>query len=112
MTITNPHNVQIESTMLGFEDHGIFTAFINFKGDGIGISMGGMMFPKRLQYHVAFIQEVLKVLRLNSWEDLKGKYCRIQRGPNGVEAIGHLIEDAWFFPAHLIREARDERNSQ
>lgn len=38
---TEIKNARIESTMLGYEDHGILTAFVTVGGDGWGCGFGG-----------------------------------------------------------------------
>lgn len=77
--------VTIESTHLGYEDHGIFTANLSFKGDGWGQGTGhfcldGKPDPKwGRRIGTAFghdhIIAVLGALRVGTWEQLKGLRC-------------------------------------
>lgn len=64
-------NAEITSTFLGREEHGILTSYITVRGDGFGVS---------------------------SWEDLVGKFIRIETDDPGsrVTKIGNLIKDEWF----------------
>ncbi len=41
---------------------------------------------------------LLSILKLNSWEELPGTYCRIEllHGAAPVIKIGHLILEKWF----------------
>ena len=60
---------KIESTMLGFQDHGIFTAtlFMDYGGSGQGV--GGYV----MGTHSGFITRVLKACGVDKWEALKGR---------------------------------------
>lgn len=44
------------------------------------------------------ITEILNVVGVRNWEDLKGKYIRIQTNGLGstIDTIGNLMEDKWF----------------
>lgn len=90
------YNCEIKRTMLGFEDHGIMTCDLTLEGDGWGCAFGGfkMDSPKGMEC----IKELLKTLKTDTWEQLKGQYIRVvTKGEFGrVVAVGHLIEDRWF----------------
>lgn len=46
------------------------------------------------------IAEIIDVVGVESWEDLKGKYVRIERGEGlgeKITGIGNLINDKWFY---------------
>lgn len=89
-------NAKIESTMLGFEDHGIFTYMI-YVGDGSsgqgfgGYSLGG-------NYTDAVIKGLLKTVGVDKWEDLKGSFVRVKSEEGRLVEIGHLMEEKWFDP--------------
>lgn len=89
-------NARIERTMLGFEDHGIFTAFV-FVNDGTGVQGFGGRFLKG-DFTDQFITGVLKVVGVDTWEELRGKHVRIDRGGGLLRRIGHIIEDRWYDP--------------
>lgn len=100
-------NAVITNTFLGYEEHGIFTFSIGLKGDCWGVSFGnraldgwsekdGERCPQPKSINV--LTEILSVVGVRKWEDLKGKYVRVEtHGPGGrVEKIGNLIEDKWL----------------
>lgn len=82
--------------MLGLEDHGIFTSFIYLEWDGGGVGFGGYSLGG--ESAVPYIKEILDVIGVEKWEDLKGKYCRIETGGPGTIAtrIGNLMKDKWM----------------
>jgi hypothetical protein len=96
----------IESTSLGMEDRGIFTAFLNLRFDGTGQSFGGYAFDqydKALDrrvgtaYGMEFISRILAVVGVGSWEQLPGKHIRVERdSPYGqIIRIGNIVENKW-----------------
>lgn len=100
-------NAEISSTYLGFEEHGIFTFSIGLRGDGWGVAYGGRAldgydtekdgrFPDSTAMSV--IAEIIKVVGVRKWEDLKGKHVRVETcGPGSrIEKIGNLIENKWL----------------
>ena len=104
-------NAQIKSTMLGFEDHGIFTAYLSIEWPGAGCGFGGYSLGKDVPagasgYGSAYIQRILKTVGVEKWEDLKGKYIRVESQGlgGGIVRIGHIIEDKWFDPKELAAE--------
>ena len=99
-------NAIIENTMLGFEDHGIFTCFIELDYGGISQSFGGYSIKDD------FIEQVLKTLRLDKWEDLKGQKIRAKTTNTKVHAIGHFLEDRWFNPEEYYKEKDKEEGEK
>ena len=109
-------NGRIEDTMLGVEDHGILTFFLYLKFDGSGQGFGGYTLDtydkeKKRRVGHAFgtdcILQILDVLKVRKWEEVKGKYVRVKRdaGWGGkIRAIGHIVEDKWFNIADLAKE--------
>ncbi len=104
---TEIHNAQIKSTMLGYEDHGILTAMLDVEWAGGGIGFGGYRLdsPKgddtELQgVSIDYIKEIMRVVGVSRWEDLQGKYIRIETEGWGGRAlaIGNLMSDEWFRP--------------
>ena len=105
-------NALIESTMLGTEDHGIFTAFVHVKGPSWGCGFGGFALDQWDQaqkrrigtaYGLQFIAEILRVVGVDSWEKLKGKHVRVEtEGWGGrILRLGNILEDEWFDPKEL-----------
>lgn len=110
-TITITHNgvaynaqpVRITSTMLGFEDHGLFTAMLTCSGDGWGIGIGGHNYGSSSRnpsgYGISQIMEILHVVGVNEWEKFKGEQVLVlfpaSDGEYSQRAVGiaHPIED-------------------
>ena len=98
-------NGKITKTRLG-EEHGCLTAYITIEGDGWGCGTGGYCLDHWCQstghYHSSdgygAIIELMKTFDVESWEDLKGQYCRVEsEGWGGkITKIGHLMKDKWF----------------
>lgn len=88
------HLARIESTMLGYEDHGILTAFVHLDYGGAGQGAGGYSLDSysdtegRRVAHAgcgAFIAGVLQAVGVRQWEDLKGKHVyALTEGEYGV----------------------------
>jgi len=98
-------NAQIESTMLGYEDHGILTISLTLDfGEGSVQGFGGYSLGSRnnsdgkaLHRHLT---EILKVVGVDTWEELQGQYIRVKKEgiDSRITAIGNLLEDKWFDP--------------
>ncbi len=108
-------NAIIESTMLGEEDHGIFTCYVTVSGDGWGCGFGGYALDqydkdqkKRIgtAYGMEFIKRLLETLEVRTWEELKGVPVRVEsEGLGGqIKRIGHFRKNHWFDPAELLAE--------
>lgn len=99
-------NAKITSTMLGIEDHGILTFFINLEWSGAGQGLGGFALdrhrePERLGFGpgLVAIRKILETVGVTNWEDLPGKLVRAKVelwGSARPPIIGHIIEDRWF----------------
>lgn len=98
------HNAKITGTMLGIEDHGIFTSFVYLEWEGGGIGVGGYVLGG--QSGIDFIKEILNVIGVDNWEDLTGKFCRVETGGLGETArgIGNLLKDKWLYPKEFFNE--------
>ena len=108
-------NYKIISTHLGYEDHGIFTFYLNLKGaDGVYVSVGGyaldspdnlgigLLAKRSLTFKgITLISKILDTVGVAYWEELNGQYIRVERiEDNGlgshVTKFGNLIEDEWI----------------
>lgn len=100
-------NAKISSTMLGREDHGIMTFMIYIDAFGFTCGIGGYCLDEfnpttRTRVFRAesmeVISKILEVVGVDKWEDLPGKYIRIEDNGIGsiVTKIGNIIEDKWF----------------
>lgn len=101
----------IESTHLGYEDHGIFTAqlgvqFASGGYTGLGgycLDQSGATERQATLYGMEFIMKVMAAVGVSKWEDLTGKRI-IALFPedalvhHGFECVGiaHIAEDRIF----------------
>jgi len=107
-------NARIRRTMLGWEDHGIFTCMIDLDYDGGGQGFGGYGLDRHngersakserlgTAYGLQFVMEICRVVGVEKWEDLPGKYVRADAAHEKVYRIGHITADKWFDPAELF----------
>lgn len=102
---TKIENAQITGTKLG-EEHGCLTAEIFLEGDHWSCAFGGYCldhwFAGTGEHHSSdgygAIIELMKTLEVESWEELKGQYVRVEsEGWGGrIIRVGHLLKDQWF----------------
>lgn len=104
-------NARITGTMLGFEDHGVFTSVVRVEWYGHscgfgGFSLGNPENPSASEkgFAVACIGRMLKTVGVNEWEQLRGQLIRIEHDGLSIIQIGHIIEDRWFNPRTLAEE--------
>ena len=105
MNMTEILNAKITSTKLG-EEHGCLTADLFVEGEGWACAFGGYCldhwFEEVGEYSSSdgygAIIELMKTLEVESWEELKGKYVRveIEKWGGKIIKIGHLMKDKWF----------------
>lgn len=116
---THIENALITSTMLGYEDHGILTAFVHVSGEGWGVGFGGFALDawdeatkKRIgtAYGCQFIADVLRVVGVDAWEKLAGQHVRVESEGLGGRALrlGHITKNQWFDPRELATRYRSE----
>lgn len=106
-------NARISSTMLGIEDHGIMTFMISLDYGGMAQGYGGYAMDsynpttkKRIgsSFGIEAIRFILETVGVDRWENLLGKYVRVERGDNygKIIAIGNIIEDKWCNMEYII----------
>ncbi len=111
-------NALIESTMLGYEDHGIMTCFLQLKQGASGQGFGGYglddiplkdkkghsMGDRQPSKAAGFwIKRILETVGVDKWEDLPGHYVRVDGEEFGdIFGIGHITENKWFYPKKEI----------
>ena len=111
-------NGLITDTMLGHEDHGIFTCMIHMKFDGTGQGYGGYGFDTYndktktrvgTKYGCQCIISLLKTIGVDKWEDLVNTHIRVKRDKSFGEItyIGHIIKDQWFSFKDISEEMRN-----
>lgn len=103
-------NVKIESVSLTMADHSCLTFWLSVKGNGWGVSIGGYCIGYGYlgaddEYFIVergdgleAMMRIMNTVGVERWEDLKGKYCRVEKVGLGepITKIGNLIEDKWF----------------
>ena len=101
-------NAKIRSTMLGVEDHGIFTFVLNLDYGGSGQGFGTFCLDEPLKKDGKFlgrvgtavgmdaIMKVLDVIGVGSWEKLPGQVLRAESDMCQIYRIGHFMKDEWF----------------
>lgn len=102
-------NAKIEYTMLGLEDHGIFTATVGLDYGGSGQGFGQYCLKGEAAY--VFISRVLEVVGCEQWEHLPGKPCRVEAEHSKVHKIGHYLRDEWFDPVKEFEKLKKEKET-
>lgn len=118
MSATETVNARIQSTFLGYEDHGIMTAMLHLDYGGSSQGFGGYALDvyngkKRVASRACgvFVAGVLLVTESSSWEKLAGKIVRVVRdvgAGGGIIAIGHPLKDLWFNARAEFQVLKDE----
>jgi len=105
--MTERLNAYIKSTSLGYEDGGIFSFRLCLDiQDGCGCCVGGYAMDgySKLQdkrvgsaYGMDLIIRILEVVGVRTWEELKGKYIRVESPGLGgrITKIGNLMKNDW-----------------
>lgn len=88
-------NGQINETFIGYE-HGMLTAMIFIGFGDFRQGFGGFKGPGNME---KFIQGVIRVARVNSWEKLEGTMIRVRTLNGMIVQVGHIIDNIWFTPA-------------
>lgn len=108
-------NAYIQKTMLGFEDHGIFTFYLHLGGPGWGQAFGGIgcqVYRKTLGFAIGhafgtqMLMCVLNTLQVGEWSQLVGKPVRLYHDNGHAYAIGNFVEDIWLVPQVVQDELR------
>lgn len=122
-------NAIIKGTVLGYGDYGVLTCYLMLEQDSINQSFGGWTLDNRpakdSSGHYSgnrqpsvlagfWIKRILETVGVEKWEDLKGKYVRVEGDIFGaIEGIGHIVEDRWFFPERETEElARKQKEGE
>ena len=102
-------NAKITSTKLTMGDHGCLTFWLFVEGHGWGCGIGGYCIGHGYEgcdadkfdatgNGLVAMMRIMDVVGVETWEDLKGKYVRVEMVPCGgsITTIGNLIQDKWF----------------
>ena len=108
-------NARIEDVTLSMVDHGVLTYGLTLDMGGLGCVYGGICIGKGYLGAKEFegsakglesLMRIMNVVGVERWEDLKGKYIRIEDPGWGgiVDKIGNIIEDKWFSQKEFFAE--------
>lgn len=101
-------NVKITKVSLSMADHGCLTFDIFVDGSGWSCAIGGYCighgylgaseFTAENGHGLEAMMHIMNVVGVDRWENLVGKYCRVQSDGWGstIKVIGNIIEDKWF----------------
>lgn len=117
MNKTEILNAKITSTKLG-EEHDCLTADLFVEGEGWACAFGGYCLDHwfaEVGEHSSSdgygaIIELMKTLEVESWEELKGKYVRVEIEKCGgkIVKIGHLMKNKWFSFKDYFEQVKDD----
>jgi len=96
-------NAKISNTTLGVENHGILSFFLYLDYGGSAQGFGGYALDGPDEnggrigsaFGTGIIREILDVLEVKNWEDLKGTPLRAECSLDKIYRIGHLLKDKW-----------------
>lgn len=87
----------IKSTSLGYESHGIFTAYLELSGNHWGVQVGGYNLQTTTpRFAIDQLKQILSTVGVETWENLKGKplVAVFEAEPSQrCVGIAHPIED-------------------
>lgn len=103
-------NAQIKNITLTMADHGVLTFDVIVEGSGWGCGLGGYVigkgylgaddddFQSESGLGLVAMMRIMNVVGVDKWENLKGKYCRVEsEGWGGrIHKIGNIINEKWF----------------
>lgn len=102
-------NARIERTTLGVDvDHHILTAYVHLKFGHGSQGFGGFEFgsagkPASFPAGLEFIRQVLRVVGVTTWEELPGKYLRVERDGRALRRIENILKEHWFNPEEQLK---------
>ena len=100
-------NAQITGTKISMADLGVLTFDLIVEGNGWGCCVGGYAIGHGFLNSdywdatgagLVAMMKIMNVVGVSRWEDLKGKYIRVEsEGWGGtITKIGNLLKDEWF----------------
>jgi hypothetical protein len=108
-------NAIITNAKIEIEDHGFLSARISLDyGDGNyqGFGSYALYAPKNglseRNYAGHFIYRVLEVAGVCKWEQLQGRAVRVESDLTHIAAIGHVVENIWFYPGEEFKQLKSD----
>ncbi len=93
-------NATIESTSLGFLDHGVMSFWLHLSYGGSSQGFGGVRLdgaPAIACEGMRLITGILQTLEVDTWEHLPGVPLRVRQNEGGlITGIGHYLKDEWL----------------
>lgn len=101
-------NAKITDVSISMAEHGVLTFWLGLEGGGWGCNYGGRCIGKGHRGADEFtadngdglvaMMEIMNVVGVDRWEDLKGKYvrCEIKGWGDGIDKIGNILNNQWF----------------
>lgn len=106
MSIMSIKNAIITKAIITNDDHGLLSAWLTLDYGGTGQGFGGysLYLPKSFTHHKIesfaghFIWRCMEIAGVSEWSQLPGKSIRVDGGHGGIDGIGHIVKDDWFYP--------------
>lgn len=95
-------NAQIISTALGpgASDYRGFCFWVYVKFELAEQGFGGFL-SKDLKIHLS---KLLSTVGVGTWEQLPGKFLRIEHDNSRIYRVGNIIENEWYSPEETEKE--------
>ena len=91
-------NAQIDQADIILTEQGFVSIYLSFKWEGYGQGIG--LYNLEGEYLANWVHAILETLEVESWKDVKGKYCRIIRSEEGfngnIIGIKNIINNKTF----------------
>jgi hypothetical protein len=108
MERTEIKNAIIKSAKITTRDGDFLTVWVDLDYGCMNQRFGGyaLYLPKSFNHHALmsvaghFIFRLMEVSGVTDFNDLAGKSIRVKCTHTGIDAIGHIVKDDWFFPVH------------
>lgn len=100
-------NAVIKKAEITADDHGILSAWLHLDYGGSCQAFGGyaLYLPSSFSHYEIksyaghFIWRCLEIAGVENWDQLQGKTIRVKSSLSRIDAIGHIVNDDWFFPS-------------
>lgn len=86
-------NARISDVFLGTQDHGIFTCMITVD---YGSSTQGVPALDLRKNASEYLIQLLNTFQVDSFDKIKGQFCRVQTDGGMITHIGHIVADVWL----------------